>query len=307
VSTSIGLVGFGSWGKHIARDLLALQCRVFVADVVEEARRRALEMGAAGAVQRAEQLPDCDGFVVAVPIPDLAPECARLLARKKPVFAEKTLCLSFQTADELERLGGDVYLFAMHKWRYHPGIESLRAVAASGRIGTFQEIFTVRHGWVEDFHGGDALWTLAVHDLTIVEHLIGSLPSRIRWATAIRDVRGLAVSLTAVLGEGPVANISVNGRHARKVSGVSIHGNRGSALLADSYDDHITVRNEQGEEKIAIDTTYPLYLELKEFVEYLQGGPRPRCDLGSARAVSRSLLALREKALRGEKPHLEGL
>lgn len=305
MSLTIGLVGCGKWGRNIARDLLALQCRLFVADPAEEARRWTLDQGAAEAVQCADELPDCDGFVVAVPIPDLAPECARLLARRKPIFAEKTLCLSLQAADELSRLGGDAYLFAMHKWRYHPGIEALRAVAASGRIGTFEEMFTVRHGWVEDFHGGDAFWTVAVHDLTIIEHITGSIPSRIVWARAITDQQGLPVSLTAVLGEGPIANLSVNSRHARKVSGVSIHGDKGSALLGDACDEHITVRDEYRVERIAIDTTFPLYLELQEFVRHVAGGPRPRCGLSNARAITRCLLALREAALPGSQTPLK--
>lgn len=307
MSVTVGLVGCGKWGKNIARDLLSLRCRLFVADIAGEARRGALEQGATAAYPCAEELPDCDGFVVAVPIPDLAPQCARLLARRKPVFAEKSLCLSPEAADELESLGGAELLFAMHKWRYHPGIEALRVVAASGRIGSLEELFTTRHGWVEDFHGGDALWTLAVHDLTIVEHIVGSIPSRVQWANVIRDPQGLAVSLTAVIGAAPVANISVNGRHARKLSGVSVHGNRGSALLNDAYDDHITVRDGNGVERIGIDTTFPLYLELQEFVGYLRGGPRPRCGLASAREASRCLLALRERALHGGRPDRKGM
>ena len=72
-----------------------------------------------------------------------------------------------------------------------------------------------------------------------------------------------------MLGDKPTVVLSVSGRHCNKISGVSIHGKKGSASLHDALDDHITVRDNQGEEKIAIDTTFPLYLELKEFIEYL--------------------------------------
>jgi predicted dehydrogenase len=293
---NIGLVGCGAWGKNILRDLLSLQCRVHVADISADVRSGALQHGAETGCGAADQLPECDGYVVAVPIPDLAPVSLQLLDRRKPIFAEKTLCTSLEAAEDLARHGGDRYIFAMHKWHYHPGIQALRQVADSGRIGALQEIFTLRHGWVQDLHGGDAFWTLAVHDLTIIEHLCGSIPATILYSHVIRDARGVAISLSAALEQGVVAHISVNARHAHKSTQVSIHGERGSAVLGDAYDDHITVMDETGGDEIGIDTTMPLYLELKEFVEHLQGGPRPRCDLRSARELTRVLLDLRARA-----------
>lgn len=87
------------------------------------------------------------------------------------------LRLSLEDYDLLKGLGGSDYIFAMHKWHYHPGIEALRLVGQSGEIGAVEEVFTVRHAWVDDFHGGDVFWTQAVHDLTIIKHLIGYIVS----------------------------------------------------------------------------------------------------------------------------------
>lgn len=297
MAPQIGLVGCGNWGGNILRDLLLLGSRVLVADISAESRNRALKQGVQQVFSCAGELPECDGYVVAVPIPDLAPVCAELLSREKPVFSEKTLCLSMESADELERLGGDRFIFAMHKWHYHPGIETLRQIARSGRIGELKELFSIRHGWVDDFHGGDVFWTMSVHDLTIVEHIFGFIPKEITLANVIRDASGVPVSLTAVLGTGPVANLCVNARHPVKVSGVSIHGDKGSAVLQFATDDHITIRDANGEVNMKIDTTFPLYLELKEFVAYLKGGEKPRCGLRAARAVTESLLDLRDKAI----------
>ena len=100
----------------------------------------------------------------------------------------------------------------------------------------------------------------------------------------------------AMLGERPLVTMSVNGRHFHKRSGVSIHGKKGSAGLHDAYDAYISVRDKFGEEKISIDTTFPLYLELKEFLEYLSDGPKPRCNFQSAKEVTESILLLRENA-----------
>ena len=290
---SIGLIGCGSWGKNILRDLLKLGCMVYVADIDEAARERAEISGAAGTYPECNKLPMCDGYVVAVPIPDLSKICAELLSRKRPVFSEKTLLQSMDDYDTLNNLGGTEYIFSMHKWRYHPGIEALRVTAASGSIGGIQEIVTTRYGWVEDFHGGDVFWTLAVHDLTIIKHILGYISQQVRAINVINNSQGLPVSLTAMLGDGPVVVISASGQHSTKRSGVSVHGEKGSAELYNAYDDHIIIRTEDGESKIPIDTTFPLYLELKEFIEYLDGGPRPRCGLNEAKEVTNAILNLK--------------
>ncbi len=240
-------------------------------------------------------LPACDGYVVAVPIPDLTKVCAGLLKYTKPVFSEKTLCLSLEDFQLLNNSGGSDYIFAMHKWHYHSGIEALRLVAHTGRIGEIQGLCTTRHAWVEDFHGGDVFWTQAVHDLTIIKHILGYIPDKIKSIHVMKNEDLLPVSFTAMLDDTPMVSMSVSGRHCNKISGVSIHGKKGSASLHDALDDHIIIRDDAGEEKIAIDTTFPLYLELKEFVEYLSNGPKPRCNLQSAKEVTEAILNLRKK------------
>jgi predicted dehydrogenase len=293
---SIGLIGCGNWGNNILRDLVRLNCNVYAVDIDAQARSRASETGAREVHADINKLPICDGYVVAVPIPDLTKVCARLLEYRKPVFSEKTLCLSLEDYNLLKDLGGSNYIFVMHKWHYHPGIEALRIVAQSGRIGEIEELCATRHAWVNDFHGGDVFWTQAVHDLTIIKHIVGYIPDEIKAINVIKNEDGLPISFTALLGDRPAVVMSVSSRHCNKRSGVSIHGNKGSAGLYNAYDDHITVRDNGGEEKIPIDTTFPLYLELKEFVEYLHDGPAPRCNLQSAKEVTRAILSLREKA-----------
>ena len=292
----IGLIGCGKWGKNILRDLVQLGCQAYVVDIDSEARAQAVRNGARQALSGIDDLPVCDGYVVAVPIPDLTPQTARLLKFKKPIFAEKTLCLSMHDISLLKNSGGLDYVFCMHKWHYHPGVEALRVVARSGKIGKMEELYTTRHSWVNDFHGGDVFWTQAVHDLTIIKHILGYIPDEIKAINVIKNEDGLPVSVTATIGNKPTVIISVSGRHCNKISGVSIHGKKGSAELHDGYDGHITIRDNEGEEKIPFDTTFPLYLELKEFVEYLHGGPAPRCNLQSAEEVTQAIINLRNKA-----------
>ena len=198
--------------------------------------------------------------------------------------------------DLLSGRGGSNYIFAMHKWHYHPGIEALRLVAQSGRLGKIEELHATRHAWVNDFHGGDVFWTQSVHDLTIVKHILGYIPEEVRAISVIKNDCGLPISCNAILGDDPSVVLSISGKHCDKMSGVSIHGKKGSAELHDAYDDHITIRDDESQEQMSIDTTFPLYLELKEFLDYLRGGPAPRCNLESAKEITKAILNLRDKA-----------
>ena len=293
----IGLIGCGKWGSNILRDLLALNCKVYVVDIDPLAAERAVRNGAVDAFTEITGLPVCDGYIVAVPIPDLAKETARLLKYEKPIFSEKTLCLSSSDYECLKNAGGEKFIFVMHKWHYHPGVEALRLVMQSGEIGDLQELFATRHQWVADFHGGDVFSTLCVHDLTIIKHILGYIPEEIKYARVIQCENGFPFSATVVMGERHVAYISVNGKHCSKRSGVSIHGSRGSAELLNAYDDHITIRTDAGgETRRSIDTTFPLFLELKEFVLYLENGPKPRCGLHDAGEIAHVIYKLKKAA-----------
>ena len=150
-------------------------------------------------------------------------------------------------------MGGEDYVFAMHKWHYHPGIEALRRLQIQGRLGQSEEVCTTRYAWVKNFHGGDVFWTQAVHDFTIMKHILGYIPDEVRAINVIKNEHGLPVSLTAIIGNKPAVILSVSGRHCDKVSGVSIHGDKGSAMLHDGYDTFITVTTEEGAEKVPID------------------------------------------------------
>ena len=76
----VGLVGCGSWGQFILRDLRSLGCRVAV--VARSAESRARADGAAVVVESIGELPEVDGIVVAARFLDIA----RILSRSAHPF-----------------------------------------------------------------------------------------------------------------------------------------------------------------------------------------------------------------------------
>ncbi len=173
MSTSIGLVGCGHWGKNILRDLLTLGCVVHVVARSEPSIDRATEGGAASIAGDMSGLPEVDGYVVAVPASLHAEVVTEALNYQRPVFVEKPMTTDIESA---QRLAGEQQLFVMDKWRYHPGVEALRDLTASGRFGAPSLIATTRHSRFNPHPDVDGVWTLAPHDLAIVVEILDRLP-----------------------------------------------------------------------------------------------------------------------------------
>lgn len=288
---TLGLVGCGDWGKNILRDLVALQCRVQVASRSEDSRQRALALGAHGVCSAGPELPECDGYVLATPLGTLADEALKLLPRGKPIFSEKTLCPTLAVAEQLSDAGAEGRIFLMHKWEYHNGVRALRAVAESGRLGRLEQVHCRRHGWVAEGREPDVLTLLGIHDLTIVRHILGTIPEP-QYAL-IRRQGDVPIGLTAVLGGEVKVVLSIEARHAVQSRCISLMGTEGSACLESAYEDHVRIRDARGEHLVPFESNMPLLAELSEFVAYLQGGPEPLCGFGHARLAAAVLDQLR--------------
>ena len=99
----------------------------------------------------------------------------RVLALGPPIFVEKAMTADVASARRVAA-AGEGRLFVMDKWRYHPGVEAMRAEIAAGRVGDVLAIRTERWAWGHPHPDIGPLWILAPHDLSIVLHLMGDIP-----------------------------------------------------------------------------------------------------------------------------------
>lgn len=283
MSCSIGLVGCGRWGRNILRDLRKLGCDVHICDSDAIAREVALNEGASSACSSIDSLPEAlMGFIVATPTVNHFDMVYDLLPRQKPIFCEKPLTSDFPSAQKLVEIDNN-QIFLMDKWRYHPGVQALADLVSQGELGVAQQIRTRRVQWGHPHSDVDGVWILLPHDLAIVHHILGYMPEP---QSAIADYSaGNMDGLLAILGnqEQTKAIIEVSSRQPKSDRLISVSFEKGVAWLADPLDDHICVYNKipgteidpDTYEKIPISTDWPLWLELKGFVEYLNGGSEP--------------------------------
>jgi predicted dehydrogenase len=272
---SIALVGCGEWGRHILRDLRLLDCRVHVVARSEESRARAEAGGAASVVDGVDELPEVAGAVVATTTIAHAEVAEKVLERGIPVFVEKPLTADLASAQQLAALGGS-RLFVMDKWRYHPGIEALAEIARSGELGRPVGLRTTRVSWGHRFADVDTIWIHVPHDLAIGLEILGAVPEA-RAAVGER-VDGVLMGVVGLLGKDPWQALEISASSPERRREIKLVCERGTALLADGYADHISVSRGTGAdlERRPISTELPLLRELRAFLEHLDGGPPPR-------------------------------
>ena len=291
----VGLVGCGGWGRHILRDLVSLGCEVPVVARSPESSTRAKEGGAAAIVADIGSLPRLDGAVVATPTSTHAVVLDELLERAMPVFCEKPLTDDSSAAQRLAGRAPD-RLFVMDKWRYHPGVLEIAAIAHERRLGAVAGVKTLRVGWGSSHDDVDPVWVLAPHDLSIGYEIFGELGTPESAVAQWQDDD--AVHLSGVMrGAGWWQTLEVSGRAAESRRAVELYCEDGVAVLGGGWDEHVTVYRDgpEGvvEERIQTSGELPLLAELRAFVEHLRGGPPPRSSAAEGAAVVSAIGELR--------------
>jgi predicted dehydrogenase len=299
VSLRIGLVGCGRWGSLILRDLLALRAEVHAVTRTEVSAARALQRGAATAATSPAALGAMDGFVVATPTATHAEVIDALIPTGRPIFVEKPITNSVAAARRILGAAGE-RVFVMDKWRYHPGIESLAAVAKSGELGEIRAIRSYRLGFGNPHRDVDAIWILLPHDLAIALEILGYLPAA---NSAFAPIPGRDDFIAVFSdGDGPRVTIEIAASHPVERRSVIVVGSRCSAQLGGTYDDRIIIaRHGPAGEKRPPDERpvsgeMPLLRELRAFLEHLAGGSPPRSSAAEGLLMVERVAAARRLA-----------
>jgi predicted dehydrogenase len=301
------LIGCGKWGANILRDLIVCGCDVSVVARSEESRRRAEAGGAATIVSSIGELDPVAGTVVATTVASHAVVIEEALGLGVPIFTEKPMTDDPAAADRLVSLGGD-RIFVMDKWRYHPGIEMLGAIARSGELGDVVGLSCIRTGWGNSHPDTDAIWVLCPHDLSISIEILGHVPQP---RAAVFEHTGAELTgLRGMLGWDPwlVVHDSIGGPRQQRC--VELSCRDGRAVLADPYDPHVqifhgSVPSPSGEpvlETRSISPEWPLVRELRAFLDHLGGGPPPRSSAREGAEIVAVIARLRELAGQKVRP-----
>jgi len=180
-------VGIGQWGKNLLRNFAELGDVVWLSDADPG---RLAEYGArypsARTTQEFEQVladDEVDAIVVATPVPTHYELSKRALEAGKHVFVEKPPAMRGEEMEELCELAEERSLVLMpgHLLLYHPGVVKLKELVDSGELGDVLCVYGNRQNLGTIRLHENALWSLGVHDLSVLLYLIDEEPSEL-WA-----------------------------------------------------------------------------------------------------------------------------
>jgi predicted dehydrogenase len=183
----VGVAGLGYWGPNLARNFDDLAQLAWLCDASgERLTAFAGRYPRARATDRFEEMlddPELDAVVIATPVTTHYALARSALAAGKHVLVEKPPAMRAAEMDELCRLAGDRDLVLMpgHLLLYHPAVGKLKELVDSGELGDVLCVYGNRQNLGVIRRDENALWSLGVHDLSVILHLVGEEPSE-AWA-----------------------------------------------------------------------------------------------------------------------------
>jgi predicted dehydrogenase len=326
MSTRIGVVGLGYWGPNLARNfdrLPGAELR-WICDQSQEALERwSPSFPDARVSQDLDELlgdPELDAVVVATHVPSHAALAIRALEAGKHCFVEKPLAYSVAEGEQVvaaAREAGKV-LMVGHLLEYHPGVETLKAIADSGDLGQVHYLYSNRLNLGKLRPDENALWSLGAHDVSVLLHLAGGEePSECEargesyMQPGIEDV----VFCYLRFPSGLAAHLHLSWLDPHKERRFTVVGSKKMATFDDmEIERKVTVYDKGFDEKFTSSYEYvmrtgdiwsprvsneePLRIECRHFIERVADGGEPRSGGDSGLRVVRVLEAL-QRSLEG--------
>jgi predicted dehydrogenase len=309
--TRLGQAGLGAWGKNLARNFDDVADLAWLCDADEERRREfAARYPNAKVTGDFEELladPELEGVVIATPVPTHYQLAKQALEAGKHVFVEKPPAMHAREMEELVELAEqrDLTLMPGHLLLYHPAVRKLKELIDGGELGEILCVYGNRQNLGIVRTNENALWSLGVHDLSVILHLLDEEPSeavahgRDFLTEGVEDV----VFCYLRFPSGKIAHMHLSWLDPHKMRKMTVVGREKMAVFddmelerkvtiyekapwkrAETYGEWQTRSGDIYVPKIATDE--PLKLECQEFLRLIAGeGDRRKVAEDGARVV----------------------
>ena len=269
--------------------------------------------------------PTIDVVVIATPVRTHFDLALAAVQEGKHVFVEKPITETVEQARRLVEAAANrrVVLMVDHTFNYTGAVRKMRELVVTGELGNVHYYDTTRINLGLFQHDIDVIWDLAVHDLSILDYVVGTGATAVS-ATGMAHVPGHVENvayLTVFMGSGMLAHVNVNWLSPVKIRRTLIGGSRRMVVYDDLepseklkiYDKGITLTDDP--ERISqmlvgyrtgdmlapqVSTREALRVAAEHFVECITTGATPISD-GAAglRVVQLCEAATRSMKMRG--------
>jgi predicted dehydrogenase len=312
--TRVAHVGVGGWGKNVLRVAGELADLAWICDTDDDAREQFADRYPQA--RRTSSFEDVladdtvDAVLVATPVPTHYALARQALEAGKHVFVEKPPAMRGDEMEELVRLAqaGDRVLMPGHLLLYHPGVRKLKELVDAGGLGDVLCIYGNRQNLGVIRSNENALWSLGVHDLSVILWLLEEEPDTVVahgrdfLQPGVEDV----VFCYLRFPSGKVAHMHLSWLDPHKMRRITVVGREKMVVFddmelerkvtvyekgpwepAETYGEWRTRTGDIWSPKISNDE--PLRLELQHFLRLAEEGPGDHREALDGVAVVRAL------------------
>jgi predicted dehydrogenase len=312
--TRVAHAGVGGWGRNVARVVGELAELAWICDVDggrrDEYARRYPEARSTASFEEALADDSIEAVTIATPVPTHHALAKQALEAGKHVFVEKPPAMRGEEMEELVALAVERGLVLMpgHLLLYHPGLRKVKELVDAGELGEVACVYGNRQNLGVIRSNENALWSLGVHDLSVILWLLDEEPSEaVAYGTdylqeGIEDV----VFCFLRFPSGRVAHMHLSWLDPHKLRRMTVVGREKMVVFddmelerkvtvyekapwepAESYGEWRTRTGDIYSPKIANDE--PLRLELEHFLRLVEEGPGDHREAYDGLAVVRTL------------------
>ncbi len=294
-TTQVALVGFGPWGRNIARNLDALGALALICDpdpTSQAAAQKAYPH--ARVVGSRSDIPRDLAVAIAAPAAQHAELAEHFLLRDQHVFVEKPLALNVAECPPLIALARQKnrVLMVGHLLQYHPAVHKLDELIRQGALGRLLYFYSNRLNLGRIRREENSLWSFAPHDISVMLRLAGGMPSEIHATGGYFLHPKIADSTVTHLSweSGLRAHIYVSWLHPFKEQRLVVVGQDAMALFDDTlpldqklvlyrhgvdWKDGVPVPRKAEPEPVALANDEPLRCEMQAFLDACGGTGGP--------------------------------
>lgn len=294
----VALVGYGSWGKNIARTLHYLGALKAVVDM--ESVIGSFVPNTKVPFKTYEDVlgdPSIKAVAIATPTPTHFSLAKAALGAGKDVFLEKPFVQKLSELATLKEKAQGHILMVGHLMRYHNAFIKMKNLCDQDVIGTILKIETFRKNFGKFHPHEGTLWDLGPHDFSMIYHLLGRKPDWVRCVSTSIAFPSHSDTDHIVMGFGPVVTETQLSRiHPQKQQKVVVIGTKGSFVLDDTrpwdqkliYYKHTldpAVPQMDGGVPVDVLEASPLTNEMRHFVQAVQERGAVETSVAEAEAV----------------------
>ncbi len=269
----VNLVGAGYWGSKVDQSLQKLGVSTNIIDIKNG--------------QTIDDIKNTDPVILATPLWQHYEQTVELLTRGHDVYVEKPMAETEEQLEHIARIVDNHILMVGHIFIHHPQMEKIKNID----IGEIIHVSSERSNWGIYQTKTDPLLSLAVHDISIVQELLGTIrPSK---AQAFHYTKQNQPDRVWFAGEN--FDIDVTWYSPTRIRRTTVLGTKGQIVWNQDANTVTHYRNSvENNRSIAVTPTVyiydydksPLEYELEHFVNCVKTRTQASTGVNSALAVA---------------------